>query len=65
MLEKKEIKKKLMDFDYCEEYLMSISKKKKKKKKKKNKKEKNLFKLSFLFELATDKRKAEVSNSGS
>ena len=33
MLEKKEIKKKLMDFDYCEEYLMIIKKKKKKKKK--------------------------------
>ena len=40
-------------------------KQKKKKQKKKKIKEKNWFKLSFLFELATDKRKAEVSNSGS
>ena len=27
MLEKKRIKKKIMDFDYCEEYLTSISNK--------------------------------------
>ena len=39
--------------------------KQKKKKQKKKIKEKNWFKLSFLFELATDKRKAEVGNSGS
>ena len=42
-----------------------IKQTKKKAKKKKKIKEKNWFKLSFLFELATDKRKAEVGNSGS